>query len=84
MNNYLFLFNSIHITSITFRSTNTNNLRRDPTCYKTKNIFAQYWILLMPQMTITIVNVFDYTDEFIATKGSILVVKVSILTPKQV
>ena len=38
----------------------------------------------MPQRAITITDVFAFSDKFITFKGNVLVIEVSILTPKKV
>ena len=43
-----------------------------------------YQISMITQMTITIADVFAFPDKLITTKGNILVIKVSILSPQKI
>ena len=38
----------------------------------------------MPQMTITTTNIFTTPDKFVTVKSIILVIKISIFTPKRI
>ena len=75
-------FNCLYITTRMLSCTNNKNLSCNSTFQKTKNLGARKWILMMLQMTITIMGVFDYPDTFITIKGNIIVIEFNIGTPK--
>ena len=79
---YFTRFSCIYITPRAIRCTNIKNLLCNSTCLKTKNLGTRKWIFLIPQMTITISDVFDFPYIFINIRGTILVIKVSILSTK--
>ena len=78
------IFNCFYVTPRTLCCTNTKNLWCDSTCNKTKNLGARKWIFLMPQMTVTISDVFAFPYKLISIKWTNLVIKVSVLSPKYV
>ena len=94
MNNTLFLwyitadsryftrFKCLFITPRTIICTNTKKVLCKSTCCKTKNLGSRKWILLMPKMKIIITGVFSFPDKLIAIKGTILLIEVSIFSPK--
>ena len=75
-------FNYFYVTPRTLFCANTNNLWCDSTCNKTKNIGTRKWIFLMPQMTVTIFDVFYFLYKSISIKWINLVIKVSVLSTK--
>ena len=80
---YFDKFICLYITPITLCCTNTKNLWCNSIRYKTKNLGVRKWIFLMPQITVTISDVFAFLDKFIIFKWTILDIKVSVLSPKQ-
>ena len=76
--------NCFYITPKKLCCTNNNNLWCDSTCNKTNNLGTRKWIFLMPQMTVTIYDVFVFPYNFILIKWIILGIKVSVLSPKYV
>ena len=76
-------FNFLYITPRTISCTNTKNFWCKYTCYKTKNLGSRKWIFLMPQMNMTISDIFALPEKFITIKWTIIVIKVSLICPKQ-
>ena len=79
---YFIGFNCFYITPITISFTNTINLWCNSTCYKTNILGERKWIFLMPQMTITISDVFDFPDKIILIKWTNIVIEVRVLSPE--
>ena len=77
-------FNCLYVTPRALYYTNTKNLLCDYICNKKKNLGARKWIFLMPQMIVTISDVFDLPYKFIPIKWTNLVIKVSVLSTKYV
>ena len=77
-------FNCLYVTPRTLCYTNNENLRCNSTCNKTKNLGERKWIFLMPQMTVTISDDFAFPNKFITIKWTILVIKVSLISPNYV
>ena len=65
---YFTRFNCIYITPRTLFCTNANHLWCNTTCYKTKDLGARKWIFLMPQMTVTLSDVFAFPEKCVSTK----------------
>ena len=78
------IFNCLYINPRMLICTNIKNHRCNYTCYKTNNLGARKQIFLMPQMNITIPDVFYFLDKIITIKWIILVIKVSVLSTEQV
>ena len=77
------IFNCLYINPRMLICTNIKNHQCNYTCYKTNNLGARKWIFLMPQITITISDVFAFTEKIIIIKWTILVIKVSVASPKK-
>ena len=77
-------FNFLCVAPGTLFCTNTKNLWCDSTFNKTKNLGARKWIFLMPQMTVTISDVFAFTYKLIPIKWTNIVITVIVLSPKYV
>ena len=76
------IFNFIYSAPRMLYCTNTNKLWCNSKCYKIKNLVTRKWIFLMPQMTVTISDVFAFSDKFITIKWTILVIKSSVISKK--
>ena len=77
-------FNCLYVTPRTLCCTNTKKLWCDSTCKKTKNIGERKQILLMPQITVAITDVFTFTYKLISIIWTNNVIKCSVLSPRQV
>ena len=77
-------FNCLYVTPWNICCTNTKNLWCDSTCNKINNLGERKLMFLMPQMTVAITNVFAFPYKSISIKWTNLIIKVSILSPKQV
>ena len=77
-------FNCLYVNPRTIWYTNTKKIWCESTRNKTKNLGARNWIFLMPQIKVTIFDVFDFSYKFIPIKWTILVIKVSLISSKYV